>query len=113
MKDKKLLRKICFSLLGIVILCLGVSLLNIRNVGVDPYSAFNISLGDFFRISLGNFQLTMNILMLIILMIFGRKFLGLGTLFSMVLIGYNVEFFTKTLTATIVYRETLFTKIFS
>ena len=44
-------------------------------------------------LSLGNWQLIINIVMLIVVLIFKRSLIGFGTIFNMVLIGYYVDFF--------------------
>lgn len=110
MKKKKLIYNTLFSVVGVFILSFGVAILNIGNVGVDPFTAFNIGVGGAFHITLGNFQLLMNIIMLVVLLLFGRKFLGLGTVISMVMIGYSVEFFTGLLNGLTVYQSNLFFK---
>lgn len=107
MKKKNLIYNGLFSIVGVLILAFGVSILNIGNVGVDPFTAFNIGVGGAFNISLGNFQLLMNAIMLLVLLLFGRKFLGLGTVISMVMIGYSVEFFTGLLNGLTIYQTSL------
>ena len=111
MKYKKFLLNTLFSIVGVLILSFGVAILNIGNVGVDPFTAFNIAVGGAFNITLGNFQLLMNIIMLVLLLVFGRKFLGLGTVISMTMIGYSVEFFTHLLDGFTIYQSNLIFKI--
>ncbi|MDO5018237.1 MAG: hypothetical protein Q4E02_02940 [Lagierella massiliensis] len=91
----------------------GISILNIGNVGVDPFTAFNISVGNLFGISLGNFQVISNLVMLFFIFIFDRQILGVGTVLSMILIGYGVEIFSLFLQPLSPYENFIIFKIFS
>ncbi len=71
-----------------------LSFLIMCNLGTDPCTFMNKSLASAIGISFGNWQLILNIVMLILVFIFNKKLIGFGTIFNMVLIGYYADFFT-------------------
>lgn len=83
-----------FALIGVAILALGAATLRVGQVGLDPYTAANIGIGDTLDLSLGVYQLGINIVILLLVFIFGRKYIGIGTIINMVLTGFFIDFFT-------------------
>lgn len=83
-----------FALIGVAILALGAATLRVGQVGLDPYTAANIGIGDTLGLSLGVYQLGINIVILLLVFIFGRKYIGIGTIINMVLTGFFIDFFT-------------------
>ncbi|WP_139650950.1 YczE/YyaS/YitT family protein [Raoultibacter phocaeensis] len=100
-KTKKLAKRVAFSTLGIVIISLGIAVNRIGGVGVDPFTAMNIGISDMLGISLGVYQLVVNLIILIPIFIFGRKQIGIGTIINLVGVGFLVDFFTWALTSTL------------
>ena len=70
-----------------------LSFLVLCNLGTDPFTFMNLSISAKIGLSLGNWQLILNVIMLVVVIIANRKLIGLGTIFNMVLIGYYVDFF--------------------
>lgn len=93
--------KIIGVLLGNVIIGLGVAGLKLSLMGNDPYTAMILALSDVTHIRIGHFQLMLNLLIFIIQLIWGRKFIGFGTLVNMCLLGYLLEFWQWVLNNTI------------
>lgn len=87
------LRRFLLTVLGIVALGLGVSLCLYGNVGVDPFTSMNIAFSSKLGISLGKFQLIVNAVLLVCVLLLQKKFIGIGTILNMVLVGYFVEWF--------------------
>ncbi len=85
-------QRITGVLLGNVILGIGCALLRISGMGNDPFSAANMAFSDGFGIGLGTFQLSVNILFFIIQLIFGRSYLGFGSIINFFLLGYIVQY---------------------
>ena len=109
-KDRKLFRKrtiICF--LGVFGMGFFLSFLIMVGLGTDPATFMNLSVAKRIGWTLGNWQLTANIIMLILEIVFDRKIIGLGTIFNMVLIGYYADFFCW-LWRKIPDQEALFTR---
>ncbi|WP_430611142.1 YczE/YyaS/YitT family protein [Enterococcus sp. DIV0876] len=94
MKKETWLRSL-YALIGVAILGLGAALLRVGGVGLDPYTAANIGVGELLGLSLGIYQLMINIAVLILIFIFGRRHIGIGTVINMVLTGFFIDFYTK------------------
>ncbi|HHX67672.1 MAG: DUF6198 family protein [Miniphocaeibacter sp.] len=95
MSNKETFIKIIFSISGVLIIALGAAILNVGQVGVDTYTASNIAIGSLFGLSLGTYQFILNLIFLFFIFIFGRKYIGPGTLITMVSIGFLIDYFTK------------------
>ncbi len=63
------------------------------DLGTDPCTFMNLTLSRFFGISFGNWQLLLNVFLFVFVILFGRKFIGFGTIANMVFIGYIADFF--------------------
>ena len=84
-----------FELFGVAIIGFGASLLRVGGVGLDPYTAANIGTGERLGLSLGVYQLMINLVLLILIFFFGRRHIGIGTVINMVLTGFFIDFYTK------------------
>lgn len=93
--------KVIGVLLGNSIIGLGVAGLKLSLMGNDPYTAMILALSDVTHFRIGNFQLAVNLVIFIIQLIFGRKYIGFGTLVNMCLLGYLLEFWSWVLENTI------------
>ena len=83
-----------YALIGVAILAFGAATLRVGQVGLDPYTAANIGIGSVLGLSLGVYQLIINILILGLVFIFGRNYIGIGTVINMVLTGFFIDFYT-------------------
>lgn len=83
------------AFIGVVILGFGASILRVARVGLDPFTAANIGIGTSLGLSLGVYQLLFNIFLLILTFIFGKKYIGIGTVINMTLTGFFIDFFTN------------------
>lgn len=82
------------TLLSVILMGFSTSFLNLVNLGTDPFTYMNLKISDFFGFSFGNWQVILNILLFIPVIIWARDQIGIGTIFNMVLVGYCVEFFS-------------------
>lgn len=92
--NKELVIRSLYALIGVAILAFGVATLRIGNVGLDPYTAANVGISEVIGLSLGVYQLGVNMLILLIVFVFDRKYIGVGTVINMVLTGFFIDFFT-------------------
>lgn len=60
---------------------------------LDPFTALNRGASSFLGLSLGNYQLMINIIILVVVFFMKRSLIGWGTIYNMVLIGCQVNFF--------------------
>lgn len=82
--------KVCIA--GVLVQGFFLSFLLKVNLGTDPYTFMNVSIADRIGWSFGNWQLTINAALLIIVLLTSRlRYLGFGTLANMVLIGYTAD----------------------
>ncbi|WP_220752064.1 YczE/YyaS/YitT family protein [Apilactobacillus xinyiensis] len=82
------------SFAGIAILSMGAVFLQKASLGMDPFTAMNIGFSNSLHMPLGTFQLMMNAVLFIIIFIFDRKQIGIGTILNMVLVGYEIQWFS-------------------
>ena len=64
---KKNMAAVAFALIGVAIIGFGASLLRVGGVGLDPYTAANIGTGERLGLSLGVYQLMINLVLLILI----------------------------------------------
>lgn len=89
-------KRLFFSILGIVILSFGSSILRVGNAGLDPFTASNLAIGvNTLHLSLGIYQLIVNLIILFLVFIFKRELIGIGTIINMVFVGFLIDFFTS------------------
>ncbi|WP_181429479.1 YczE/YyaS/YitT family protein [Enterococcus plantarum] len=93
-KMKEIIIRALYALIGVAILAFGAATLRVGQVGLDPYTAANIGIGNVLGLSLGVYQLIVNIIILVFVFIFGRKYIGIGTVINMVLTGFFIDFYT-------------------
>ncbi len=86
-------RRIAGMVIGVVILSLGIAIFKESMMGNDPITAFNIRLAEILGLSLGVTNLSVNLVFLLLEFIWGRKYIGIGTLFNGACVGYMVTFF--------------------
>ena len=70
-----------------------LSFLMLCGLGTDPCFFMNKSVSTRIGMSFGNYQLIVNAVMLLFVILTRRDLLGFGTIFNMVLVGYYVDFF--------------------
>lgn len=79
--------------IGNVLAGMGIAIFKLSGLGNDPFSGMNMAVSAKIGIAYGNFQVMLNVVLLIIEIVFGRKFIGLGTVVNAVFLGYIVTFF--------------------
>ena len=73
-------RRILGMVIGIVIISLGIAIFKQSHLGNDSITAMNIRLSELLGISLGVQNICTNLVFLVVEFIWGRKYIGLGTL---------------------------------
>ena len=79
--------------IGNIFIGMGVAIFKLAGLGNDPFNGMNMALADCIGISYGNFVVLINLVLFIIQLIFGRVFIGFGTIINATLIGYIATFF--------------------
>ena len=87
-------KRIWITLLSVILMGVFLSVLNLLGFGTDPFSFMNLSIAAALDISLGNWQLLLNMAMFLPVILWGRKQIGIGTVMNMVLVGYTMDLCT-------------------
>ena len=87
-------KKLFAAFLGNIILGLGEAVLRISGMGNDPHTAMMMAISAGFSMGLGNFQLLMNLILLVVQLVIGMKYLGFGALINLFMLGYMTQGFT-------------------
>lgn len=93
-------RRLAGSVIGIIIIGIGCAIFKQSMLGNDPITAMNLRLAEIFNIPFAIWNLIPNVLFLIIQIIFGRKYIGFGTIINGGFIGYVISFFAAFLVNT-------------
>ncbi len=87
-------KRMFFMTLSIFIMGFAVSIFSYSGMGVDPYTAFTMSIAEKLSMSFGFLQMCVNGAILVVVAFVSRKLINLGTVFNMIGVGYVCEFFT-------------------
>ena len=87
-------RKLAAVILGNLILGIGVAILRFSQMGNDPFCASTMAISGGLRMGLGTYQLILNVVLFVFQLLWGRSYIGLGTIINLFLLGYIVQFIT-------------------
>ena len=80
-------------LAGTVGICMGISIFKLAMLGNDAYNAMGLAVSAKLGISYGSFVAGVSIALFVIQLIFGRKYIGIGTIVNAFFQGYIAAFF--------------------
>ena len=100
-------RRVAGMLVGIVVISLGVALFKFAHLGNDPFNALNIRSAELAGLPLGVQNLIYNAVFFTMQMIWGRRYVGFGTVANAVCCGFIITFFYDFLTAHFAQAATL------
>jgi len=86
-------KKFLIMIIGIFLMGFFLSFLVEVGWGTDPFTFQNTVISARLGWSFGTWQLCLNGVLFVLVIIFNRRLIGLGTLANMVLVGYTVDFF--------------------
>ena len=98
--------KTLISFIGVAILSMRTTFLRGGNVGLDPFTAVNTGISNKLGIGLGVYQLALNLVIFIFILWLDRKQIGIGTILNMVLVGFEIQWFTTIYHQLFGYRTT-------
>lgn len=87
------LKRFIAMMIGNTILSLGISIFKYAGMGNDPFTAMALSTAEVAGLPYPVFLMFINLFIFIIEYIFGKKYIGVGTLFNAFILGYIVAFF--------------------
>lgn len=76
---------------GNIVLGIGAAGLRFSLLGNEPYTAMNMAISDGLHMSLGTYQLLLNLFLLVIQLIWGRAYIGFGSIINLCFLGYIIE----------------------
>ena len=85
--------RVALVFIGVFFQGFGVYWLNKIAFGTDPCTVLNMAVASKIGLSYGNTLLIFNCILFLIVIKFGIKQIGIGTLANMIVIGYTVDFF--------------------
>ncbi len=88
-------KRMVIMTMSILLMGFAVSIFSYSGMGVDPYTALNMSLAEQFGISFGFLQMCINAIVLVFVGLVAQRLLSVGTIFNMIGVGYVCEFFTN------------------
>lgn len=86
-----LIKKMILAFLGDILVGMGIGLNACAELGNDPISVFSDGLHKFFGISMGSAVNITVYTLLIVVLIFGRKYINIGTLINALPLGFFVN----------------------
>lgn len=86
-------RRVIASLVGNLLVAVGIALFKQSVLGNDPFTGMNMALANVIGIRFPRLQLCVNLVLFFIQFIFERGLIGFGTVVNALLIGYLVDFF--------------------
>ena len=88
-------KRMAIMIMSILLMGFSVSIFSYSGMGVDPFTALNMSVSEKLGISFGLYQMCVNGVILILVAFTSKKLINLGTIVNMVGVGYVCEFFTS------------------
>lgn len=92
-QKKHFLPRLAVTTAAVIVMGFCLSWLILVDLGTDPCTLMNVSIAKTIGTSLGNWQLLLNTVLLIVVVLFGGRNLGFGTIANMVLVGYSIDLF--------------------
>lgn len=96
--QKNMTKKLIMNIISVVLMGFGIALFSLSKMGVDPYTAMNMSIASKIGVSFGVWQLCLNLLIISLIVMFAhRGLIGVGTVRNMVGVGFICDFFKSLL----------------
>lgn len=86
--NQKTMKRIAMMAAGVLCIGIGSGMFRFAGFGADPFTTMNLGISSLFNLSFGTWQLVMNLLLFVPVLLWGRKTIGLGTAANMILVGY-------------------------
>ena len=83
---------VILTALGNVLIGLGISILNVAGFGIDPFTTMTTGISNLLGVGLGIFQMSLNLVMYVPVLMINRKAYGIGALINLLLLGYIVQY---------------------
>ena len=88
-------KRMAIMFMSILLMGFAVSVFSYSGMGVDPFTALNMSISAKLGISFGFLQMCVNGIVLVLVALTADRLINVGTIVNMVGVGYVCEFFTS------------------
>lgn len=85
-------KRICMSILGVVITAISVGAFKLAAFGVDPFQSFMSGINALIPMDFGTLYVIVNAMLFLFALAFDRHSIGIATFINLFLLGYIVEF---------------------
>lgn len=85
-------KRILMTVFGVLLTGVCVGFADFADLGFDPFQVFAHGIWNLTPLDFGTAYLILNVLLLVLMLIFARKKIGLGTLINLFLLGYVASF---------------------
>lgn len=104
-------RRIVVMIFGNIFLGMGISIFKFASLGNDPYSGMVMALADRAGMTYAGLLIIINIFVFILEFIFGKEYIGIGTIVNALFLGYITTLFYKLLVLFFRLPEDMIVKI--
>ena len=105
--QKITLRRILGMIAGVVIIGIGIAVFKFSRLGNDSISALNLRLAELVGLPFSIENVLMNLCLFVPQLLWGRRYIGLGTIINSFCIGFIVTFTGDAMTAVFGSADTL------
>lgn len=85
-------KRVLMTVIGVLLTGVCVGFADFANLGFDPFQVFAHGIWNLTPLDFGTAYLILNVVLLIAMLIFARKKIGIGTLINLFLLGYVAAF---------------------
>lgn len=86
-------KRLFFVCFGVGLIGLSSALLRTASLGTDPFGCMNLGVSGLIRMDFGTYQLLVNIVLLLPMLVWMRYEIGIGSFINMIGVGYVSDFF--------------------
>lgn len=106
------LRRILGMIAGVVVIGVGIAVFKFSHLGNDSISALNLRIAELSGLPFSIENVVMNLCLFVPQLIWGRRYIGLGTIINSFCIGFIVTFTSEVMTAAFGTADTLPVQLF-
>ena len=106
------LRRILGMIAGVVVIGVGIAVFKFSHLGNDSISALNLRIAELSGLPFSIENVLMNLCLFVPQLIWGRRYIGLGTIINSFCIGFIVTFTSDVMTAAFGTADTLPAQLF-
>ncbi len=95
LKMEMLKKRIIMCIIGVLLSGISVGIFKLAAFGVDPYQSFNSGLNQLIPLSYGTLYTALCLIMLLVVFLIDRHYIGLATLINLTVLGYVADYSHK------------------